>query len=282
MVSPRRSSSAPGNRNPSVVTISVAIGVEHGGETLTRGGLAHTHRARDAHHHDIAGGGAHQLAHGVCERFVSGRVHRRIVERAGIRALIPQWGCRWGRIRRMQTVSRRSSARPNIDEPPPTERGFRRRAREHPAAIHPRPRRPAGDRGHRGPALPRRYQLDAGRVPRRRRVLRDQRLPHHDAAARRAPQPRRRSASGSSICAGPADCSRHCSWCWPRSRCSPSSSCPTRSARCAPTSSPRSATSRTGGRSSSTSPTSPRRADRRCSATCGRSRSRSSSTSCGR
>src|SRR5262249_27383269 len=40
-------------------------------------------------------------------------------------------------------------------------------------------------RGPRRPALPRRRDVDAGWVPRRRPLLRVERLPHHDAAARR-------------------------------------------------------------------------------------------------
>ena len=92
----------------------------------------------------------------------------------------------------------------------------------------PGPRRPARVRGHRGAALPRRPELDPRRVPRRRRLLRDQRLPHHVAAARRVPEPRAASGSASSTCAAPADCCPRCSCCSASSASSPSSSCPTR------------------------------------------------------
>ena len=51
----------------------------------------------------------------------------------------------------------------------------------------------------------------AGRVPRRRGVLRDQRLPDHAAADRRARADGRGQARRSSGCAGPAACCRRCS-----------------------------------------------------------------------
>ena len=71
------------------------------------------------------------------------------------------------------------------------EAGNRPSPRTH--ALHARPRRAPRVRGHRCPALPRRPELDPGRVHGGRRLLRDQRLPHHVAAARGAqePQPRR-------------------------------------------------------------------------------------------
>ena len=59
---------------------------------------------------------------------------------------------------------------------------------EQPPALRARTRRPAGAQRHRGAAVPRRDHVDAGRLPRRRRLLRDQRLPHHVAAPRGGPQ----------------------------------------------------------------------------------------------
>ena len=57
-------------------------------------------------------------------------------------------------------------------------------------------RRPAGARRRRGAALPRRRRVAAGRLPRRRRLLRAQRLPDHVAAAGRARGDRAASTSG--------------------------------------------------------------------------------------
>ena len=55
-------------------------------------------------------------------------------------------------------------------------------------AVHPGDRRPAGAGGGGGASLPLGTGLAAGRLPRRRSVLRDQRLPDHFAADRRPPQ----------------------------------------------------------------------------------------------
>ncbi len=55
-------------------------------------------------------------------------------------------------------------------------------------------RRPPGSSRARRVLLPRRRQLDAGRLPRRRRLLRDQRLPDHLAAAARVPRAGQRAA----------------------------------------------------------------------------------------
>ena len=121
-----------------------------------------------------------------------------------------------------------------------------------------------------------------GGLPRRRRVLRDQRLPDHVPAARRlAAVPRHPvRALLPASCATPApravpDARRRRAVLGPLPARHASTSC---AVRC----SPRSRTSRTGGSRSTTCRTSWRPVDRRCSATCGRSRSRSSSTSCGR
>ena len=56
-------------------------------------------------------------------------------------------------------------------------------------ALHARPRRAPRVRGHRRAALPRDPELDPRRVPRRRRVLRDQRVPDHVAAPGGVPEP---------------------------------------------------------------------------------------------
>ena len=56
-----------------------------------------------------------------------------------------------------------------------------------PPALHAGGRRPAGPRRGGGRGLPRGGGVAAGRLPRRRRLLRDQRLPDHVAAAGRAP-----------------------------------------------------------------------------------------------
>ena len=57
------------------------------------------------------------------------------------------------------------------------------RAPRAPARIYPCPRWPSSGRGRRGAALPRRSALDPRRLPRCRRVLRDQWLPDHVPAA---------------------------------------------------------------------------------------------------
>ena len=132
----------------------------------------------------------------------------------------------------------------------------RRRATSCACATCPASTGSARVRGHRGAPLPRRAELDPRRVPRRRRLLRDQRLPHHVAAARRVREPRAASASASSTCAAPGACCPRCSCCSGSSASSPSSSCPTRWRSCAATSSPRCSTAPTGGRSSATSRTS--------------------------
>ena len=59
-------------------------------------------------------------------------------------------------------------------------------AAPHVGRLPARAGRPPGDLGRRRPALPRRDAVDPRRVPRRRGVLRDQRLPDHDAARARA------------------------------------------------------------------------------------------------
>ena len=143
-------------------------------------------------------------------------------------------------------------------------------------------RRPARGRRHRRAALPRRRRLDARRVPRRRPLLLPQRLPDHVAAARRAA--RHRPDRPARVLAAPRPPAaargvpRHRASRSPRRR----SSCPATWRRRAATRSPRCSTSTTGTSCSSASPTSPPSSARRCCATCGRCRSRSSSTSCGR
>ena len=145
-----------------------------------------------------------------------------------------------------------------------------------------RPRRPAGDRRAVGRAVPPRLLAVAGRLPRRRRLLRHQRVPDHEPAGDRDPRNRPACGSARSTCAAPAACCRRCLRC-----CSSSASPATRSGA---TSWPRSRaaccrawpTSRTGGSSPITSRTSSPPAGRRCCSTSGRWRSRSSSTSSGR
>ena len=73
-----------------------------------------------------------------------------------------------------------------------------------PARLHPRARRPPRGRGDRGAALPRRRPVVEGRVPRRRRVLRDQRLPDHLPAARRLREPRPHRPRAVLVPPGPA------------------------------------------------------------------------------
>ena len=84
-----------------------------------------------------------------------------------------------------------------------------------PARVHPRHRRPAGRRRARRAALPRRASpWTARRVPRRRRLLRDQRLPDHLAAAGRARRaPGRRRPAALLDAPGPAPAAGAvCSW----------------------------------------------------------------------
>ena len=141
----------------------------------------------------------------------------------------------------------------------------------------------AGARGAGGHRVPLRHLVGARRLPRRRPVLRPLGLPDHDAAHPRVAavgSDRARRVLGPPGPPPPPRAAASCS-------CSSRSSPCTRSTRgsapaSATTASPASSTSRTGGSSRpsrATSSCSPRR--RRC-ATCGRSRSRSSSTSCGR
>ena len=66
--------------------------------------------------------------------------------------------------------------------------------------VHPRARRAAGARGRRRAPLSRRREVDARRLPRRRRVLRDQRLPDHEPAPRRLARAPTASGSGGSTC----------------------------------------------------------------------------------
>ena len=99
--------------------------------------------------------------------------------------------------------------------------------------LHPRARWPARARGHRGAALPRRREVDPRRLPRRRRVLRDQRLPDHVPAPRPTGASTGRSGSRGSGSGGPGDSCPRSSPCssWCRStRCSSS---PTSSTSCA-------------------------------------------------
>ena len=58
-------------------------------------------------------------------------------------------------------------------------------------------------RGHRRAALPRRPDVDPGRLPRRRRLLRDQRLPDHLPAARRLAADGRHRPQAVLVPAGP-------------------------------------------------------------------------------
>ena len=127
-------------------------------------------------------------------------------------------------------------------------------------------------------------RLDPGRLPRRRRVLRDQRLPDHVPAARRLARARTASARAVLAAAGPAACSRRCSPCSASSSLYallflPDDARPAaRRGR-----SPRSSTSRTGSSIfRNHSYFAERRVARRCCSTCGRSRWRSSSTCSGR
>ena len=192
----------------------------------------------------------------------------------------------------LRTITRQFPPRP---EPGPASRGrstvvvdiARHYASHQQAAGQPLPlsawnRRSAGTGGARGLLLPRERRLDAGRLPRRRRLLRDQRLPDHLAAAARVPPRRPRparpllAAAGAAAAAGGRRADRGVD------DRSPRSSSRTGSTRCAATRSPRSPTSPTGTSSSATSPTSNSSSGRRCSPTSGRSRSRSSSTSSGR
>ena len=147
-------------------------------------------------------------------------------------------------------------------------------------ARHPgssRARSPAGDRGSRG------LQHVRGRLRRRRRLLRDLRVPDHLAADARGRPARAGSRWGGSTRAAPGGSSPRPRW-WPWRRSSPPSSSSRWSARSrssrTPSGSPRS-------RPTSASPpsaptTSPRGSRRpRCSTT-GRCRWRSSTTSSGR
>ena len=73
-----------------------------------------------------------------------------------------------------------------------------------PLPLSARDRRPAGAGGARRLLLPRLGRLDARRLPRRRRLLRDQRLPDHLAAAARVPPRRPRPARPLLAAAGAA------------------------------------------------------------------------------
>ena len=152
---------------------------------------------------------------------------------------------------------------------------------DQPRALPPRPRRHAGARRARRDGVPRQPVVAAGRLPRRRGVLRDHGLPDHAAADRRARahghgQPARvLHAPGPPAAAGAVHAAGR------RSRSTPRCSTATRSASCAATSSPRSPTCRTGTRSGSARAT-PRPATSRRCGTSGAWPSRSSSTWCGR
>ena len=144
-------------------------------------------------------------------------------------------------------VDTRTSARSDaVDGAGADEGGAAGEARNRPSsrthALHARPRRAPRVRGHRCPALPRRPELDPRWVHGRRRLLRDQRLPHHVAAARRAQEPRPRRPRPVLPAPGPPPAPRAVPRARGRRRSSPSCSCPTRSRSCAATSSPRSCT----------------------------------------
>ena len=156
----------------------------------------------------------------------------------------------------------------------PAERAPRlpARARRHPCL-----------RGRCGAPLPRGSVVGDRRVPRRRHVLRAERLPHHVAARHRMGRTRAHRPAGVLGAPGPAAAARAV----PRDgrhrrvRGRVRRAGRARSAS-APTRSPRSATSPTGGSSSRGSRTSTSSRNRRRCGTCGRSRSRSSSTWSGR
>ena len=74
-----------------------------------------------------------------------------------------------------------------------------------------RPRRHARARRHRGAGLPREQRVVDGRLPRRRGLLRHQRLPHHAAAHGRARAHRNGRSRSSSGFAAPVVCCRRCS-----------------------------------------------------------------------
>ena len=86
--------------------------------------------------------------------------------------------------------------------------------------AHAGTRRRARGRRHRRPALPRGARLAARRLPRRRRLLRPQRLPHHLAAAGRAATRPGDSSAGSTPPGATAAPGR-CSWCIVAASCSP-------------------------------------------------------------
>ena len=90
---------------------------------------------------------------------------------------------RQSRARRWENV-RSGSTGPSRDPAVPARAASR---------VHPRARWPPRGRGRRRPAVPRRPAVDPGWLPRRRRVLRDQRLPDHVPAAVRLAAARRAS-----------------------------------------------------------------------------------------
>ena len=109
-----------------------------------------------------------------------------------------------------------------VPEPPPAESAqanggpradvHERRRDARASGLHPGIGRRARGRGRRRARVPRRPGLVQRRLPRRRRVLRAQRLPDHVGAARRVAEERRAaSASAGSTCTELAVCSRRCS-----------------------------------------------------------------------
>ncbi len=149
--------------------------------------------------------------------------------------------------------------------------------------VPPGHRRPPGRRGAPGRPLPRQPRGRAGRLRRRRRLLRHLGLPDHGTAAPGAASAPAGSRSARSTPGASGDCCRRAWWPWRRRW-------PPRRSRCRPLTARRrwltaprprcpSATSASRWRRATTSP---RWHRPRHSCTSGRSRSRSSSTSSGR
>ena len=99
--------------------------------------------------------------------------------------------------------SDRSSPRRPAPSPDRADRGPTPAPARHAVRLPARPRRAAGAVGDRGDPVPRRVLVDAGRVDRRRGVLRRLRVPDHVAAARGARPHRCRRPGRVLVAAGP-------------------------------------------------------------------------------